>query len=153
MALYKCGRTYCTSSTSTSSLFARELQTGFGTVLRAASVEQLSFKWDAQRSSRIFAKVGEGRFRCMAYGSIPPTPLKICQVVLEPPADHVHDRARSALSGRDHAVKSKNTRLLNRREFSGLCVALSSFVISPGASALDAATFRRHLHQRVSKVS
>jgi hypothetical protein len=37
-------------------------------------------------------------------------------------------------------VKSKNTRLLNRREFSGLCVALSSFVISPGASALDAGT-------------
>src|SRR5262249_25284828 len=69
-----------------------------------------------------------------------PAPLKICQVVLEPPADHVHDQARSALSGRDHVVKSKNTRLLNRREFSGLCVALSSFVISPGASALDAAT-------------
>jgi diketogulonate reductase-like aldo/keto reductase len=69
-----------------------------------------------------------------------PAPLKICQVVPEPPADHVHDQARSALSGRDHVVKSKNTRLLNRREFSGLCVALSSFVISPGASALDAAT-------------
>ena len=33
-------------------------------------------------------------------------------------------------------VKSKETRLLNRREFGGLCVALSSFVISPGASAL-----------------
>src|SRR2546429_9669959 len=75
----------------------------------------------------------------MAYGSIPPAPLKVCQVVLELPADEVHDRARSALSGRDHIVKSKNTRL-NRREFSGLCVALSSFVISPGASALDAAT-------------
>ena len=31
-------------------------------------------------------------------------------------------------------------RLLNRREFNGLCVALSSFVTSSGASALDAAT-------------
>ena len=30
-------------------------------------------------------------------------------------------------------------RLLNRREFNGLCVALSSFVTSSGASALDAA--------------
>jgi diketogulonate reductase-like aldo/keto reductase len=37
-------------------------------------------------------------------------------------------------------VKSKDTSLLNRREFSGLCVALSSFVTSSGASALDAAT-------------
>jgi Aldo/keto reductase family len=37
-------------------------------------------------------------------------------------------------------VKSKNTKLLNRREFSGLCVALSSFVILPGASGVDAAT-------------
>jgi diketogulonate reductase-like aldo/keto reductase len=37
-------------------------------------------------------------------------------------------------------VKRKATRLLNRREFNGLCVALSSFVTSSGASALDAAT-------------
>jgi hypothetical protein len=37
-------------------------------------------------------------------------------------------------------VKSKDTRLLNRREFGGLCVALSSFVTSSSASALDAAT-------------
>src|SRR5262245_19266982 len=37
-------------------------------------------------------------------------------------------------------VTSKDTRLLNRREFNGLCVALSSFVTSSGASALDAAT-------------
>jgi aryl-alcohol dehydrogenase-like predicted oxidoreductase len=33
-----------------------------------------------------------------------------------------------------------NRRLLNRREFNGLCVTLSSFVTSSGASALDAAT-------------
>src|SRR2546430_10726042 len=37
-------------------------------------------------------------------------------------------------------VKRKATRLLNRREFNGLCVALSSFMTSSGASALDAAT-------------
>ena len=37
-------------------------------------------------------------------------------------------------------MKSKDTRLLNRREFGGLCVALSSFVTSSGASALDAAS-------------
>jgi diketogulonate reductase-like aldo/keto reductase len=37
-------------------------------------------------------------------------------------------------------VNSKNMTLLNRREFSGVCVALSSIVVSPGASALDAAT-------------
>jgi diketogulonate reductase-like aldo/keto reductase len=36
-------------------------------------------------------------------------------------------------------VKKEDTILLNRREFSGLCVALSSFVTSSGASALDAA--------------
>jgi diketogulonate reductase-like aldo/keto reductase len=36
-------------------------------------------------------------------------------------------------------VNSKDTRLLNRREFGGLCAALSSFVTSSGASALDAA--------------
>jgi diketogulonate reductase-like aldo/keto reductase len=36
-------------------------------------------------------------------------------------------------------VKSKDARLLNRREFNGLCVALSSFVNASGASALDAA--------------
>ena len=36
-------------------------------------------------------------------------------------------------------MKSKDTRLLNRREFSGLCVSLSSFVTSSGAWALDAA--------------
>jgi len=37
-------------------------------------------------------------------------------------------------------VKSKDTRLPNRREFNGLCVALGSFVTSSGAFALDAAT-------------
>jgi diketogulonate reductase-like aldo/keto reductase len=37
-------------------------------------------------------------------------------------------------------VKSKDVRLLNRREFNGLCVALSSLVTLLGASALDAAT-------------
>ena len=37
-------------------------------------------------------------------------------------------------------VKRKPTRLPNRREFNGLCVALSSFVTSSGASALDAAS-------------
>ena len=37
-------------------------------------------------------------------------------------------------------MKSKNTRLLNRREFSGLCATLGSFVTSSGAFALDAAT-------------
>jgi len=37
-------------------------------------------------------------------------------------------------------VKSKETRLLNRREFGGLCVALSSFVILPSAWGADAAT-------------
>jgi len=36
-------------------------------------------------------------------------------------------------------VKSRDTRFLNRREFNGLGVALSSFVASLGASALDAA--------------
>src|SRR5262249_8984010 len=41
-------------------------------------------------------------------------------------------------SGRDRIVNGKDTRLLNRREFNGLCVALSSFVTSSGASALDA---------------
>jgi diketogulonate reductase-like aldo/keto reductase len=35
-------------------------------------------------------------------------------------------------------LKSKDTRLLSRREFSGLCVALSLFVSSSGASAFDA---------------
>jgi len=37
-------------------------------------------------------------------------------------------------------VKSKGTGLLNRREFNGLCVALSSLMTSSGASALVAAT-------------
>ena len=37
-------------------------------------------------------------------------------------------------------MKSKDTRLLNRREFNGLCVALSSFVTASGAWALGAAT-------------
>jgi diketogulonate reductase-like aldo/keto reductase len=37
-------------------------------------------------------------------------------------------------------VKSKNVRLLNRRKFNVLCVALSPLVTSSGASALDAAT-------------
>jgi diketogulonate reductase-like aldo/keto reductase len=34
-------------------------------------------------------------------------------------------------------LKSKDAKLLSRREFSGLCVALSSFVSSSGASGLD----------------
>src|SRR6266566_5117379 len=54
--------------------------------------------------------------------------------------NHLHDQAGSALSRRDRIVKGKNTRLLNRREFSGLCAALGSFVTSSGAFALDAAT-------------
>jgi len=37
-------------------------------------------------------------------------------------------------------VKSEDKRLLNRREFHGLCGAFGSFVASSGASALDAAT-------------
>jgi diketogulonate reductase-like aldo/keto reductase len=37
-------------------------------------------------------------------------------------------------------VNSKDTRLLNRREFNGLCIALSWFVTASGASALEAAT-------------
>ena len=37
-------------------------------------------------------------------------------------------------------MNGKDTRLLNRREFSGLCVVLSSFVTSSGAFAFDAAT-------------
>jgi diketogulonate reductase-like aldo/keto reductase len=37
-------------------------------------------------------------------------------------------------------LKKGDTRLLNRREFSGLCVVLSSFVTSSGASALDVAS-------------
>jgi hypothetical protein len=36
-------------------------------------------------------------------------------------------------------VKS-DSRLLNRREFTGICAALSSFVTSSGASAVDTAT-------------
>src|SRR6266851_2555267 len=54
--------------------------------------------------------------------------------------NHLHDQAGSALSRRDRIVKGKNTRRLNRREFSGLCAALGSFVTSSGAFALDAAT-------------
>src|SRR5437870_556724 len=54
--------------------------------------------------------------------------------------NHLHDQAGSALSRRDRILKGKNTRLLNRREFNGLCVALGSFVTSSGAFALDAAT-------------
>src|SRR2546429_2269737 len=54
--------------------------------------------------------------------------------------NHLHDQAGSALSRRDRIVKGKNTRLLNLREFSGLCAALGSFVTSSGAFALDAAT-------------
>ena len=42
--------------------------------------------------------------------------------------------------GRDRTMKSKDIRLLNRREFNGLCLALSSFVTASGAWALDAAT-------------
>jgi hypothetical protein len=41
-------------------------------------------------------------------------------------------------SGKDSVVK--NARLLNRREFNGLCGALGSFVASSGALTLDAAT-------------
>ena len=37
-------------------------------------------------------------------------------------------------------MKSKDTRLLNRREFNGLCVALGWFVTGSGAAALDVAT-------------
>ena len=37
-------------------------------------------------------------------------------------------------------MKDKDTRLLSRREFNGLCVAFSSFVTASGALALDAAT-------------
>src|SRR6266849_1694018 len=54
--------------------------------------------------------------------------------------NHLHDQAGSALSRRDRIVKGKNTRLLNRREFSGLCATLGSFVTSSGAFALDEAT-------------
>jgi len=36
-------------------------------------------------------------------------------------------------------VKSKDMKLLNRREFGGLCMTMSSFVTSSGALALDAA--------------
>ena len=36
-------------------------------------------------------------------------------------------------------MKSKDMRLLNRREFNGLCVALGSFATPTGAAALDAA--------------
>ena len=36
--------------------------------------------------------------------------------------------------------ESRDARLLSRREFGGLCVALSSFVISSGVSAVDAVT-------------
>jgi hypothetical protein len=41
--------------------------------------------------------------------------------------NHLHDQAGSALSRRDRIMRGKNTRLLNRREFSGLCAALGSF--------------------------
>jgi diketogulonate reductase-like aldo/keto reductase len=41
-------------------------------------------------------------------------------------------------SGREQIVKSKDTGLLTRREFNELCVALSSLVISSGASVLTA---------------
>jgi len=37
-------------------------------------------------------------------------------------------------------MKRKYVRLLNRREFTGLCVAFSPLVTSSRASALDAAT-------------
>ncbi len=40
----------------------------------------------------------------------------------------------------DRVVKDKDTRLLSRRKFNGLCVAFSSFVTASGALALDAAT-------------
>ena len=40
----------------------------------------------------------------------------------------------------DRKVKSRDTRFLNRREFNGLCVALSSLVTSLGVSALDTTT-------------
>src|SRR6516164_54156 len=38
-------------------------------------------------------------------------------------------------------MKGKDTRLLNRREFNGLCMVLSSFVTLTVASDVDAATF------------
>jgi hypothetical protein len=50
----------------------------------------------------------------------------------------LHDRS-GGRSEREGIVKS-NTKLLNRREFNGLCAALGSFVTSSGASAIDAAT-------------
>ena len=49
-------------------------------------------------------------------------------------------RARGLHSGRDRTVQSKNARLVNRRDFSGLCAALSSIVTLSGASVLDAAS-------------
>src|SRR5262249_47939672 len=58
----------------------------------------------------------------------------------KPKVRKILDTTGSGLSGKDRIVKSKNARQLNRREFSGLCVGLSSFVTSSGAFALDAAT-------------
>jgi diketogulonate reductase-like aldo/keto reductase len=47
---------------------------------------------------------------------------------------------RGRRSGRGRIVKNKATTLLNRREFHGLCVAVTSFVALSRASDLDAAT-------------
>src|SRR5260370_30164703 len=52
-------------------------------------------------------------------------------------AERSSDRARSR---RNSVVKSRDTRLLSRREFNERCVALSSLVTLSGALALDAAT-------------
>src|SRR5499433_3112114 len=52
----------------------------------------------------------------------------------------VNGRLQDRRGGRDRIVNGNDTRPLNRREFNGLCVALSSFVTSSGASALDAAS-------------
>ena len=58
----------------------------------------------------------------------------------------LHSRRRVAFYGlldfhRNHRSSGEcRMRLLNRREFNGLCVALSSSVTASGASALDAAT-------------
>jgi diketogulonate reductase-like aldo/keto reductase len=41
--------------------------------------------------------------------------------------------------GSDRTLKSKDTRLLSRRDFSGLCAAFSTFMTLSGASFLDAA--------------
>src|SRR5262249_20730316 len=59
---------------------------------------------------------------------------------VELPAEPSSRQSRMGAVEGIRIVNSKDTRLLNRREFSGLCVALGSFVNSSGASALDAAS-------------